>query len=248
MKLYGFPPSPNTWKVRALASYLGVPLELVTQNRLDGLWNEEFKRLLRCAILGQNSPKEPSFEWTVRKAIDCRLLGFRDGAEAVNYVGTHDVEGFRNERLFNFLQNNGVPATEERIKLAFACLLTAVGIPMILAGEEFADQHDFFDEDGNVTQSAGKQINPVNFSRLGDKGNPDTPMRRSIFNYVAHLVKLRTSHDALAVDDAQFIHVDFSEGKRVLVWKRGKRRQDPVVVVANFSDFVTANATSPSGE
>jgi glutathione S-transferase len=27
MKLYGFPPSPNTWKVRALASYLKVPLE-----------------------------------------------------------------------------------------------------------------------------------------------------------------------------------------------------------------------------
>ncbi len=27
MKLYGFPPSPNTWKVRAVAAYLGVPLE-----------------------------------------------------------------------------------------------------------------------------------------------------------------------------------------------------------------------------
>jgi glutathione S-transferase len=28
MKLYAFPPSPNTWKVRAVASYLGIPLEL----------------------------------------------------------------------------------------------------------------------------------------------------------------------------------------------------------------------------
>jgi glutathione S-transferase len=28
MKLYGFPPSPNTWKVRALAAHLGAPLEL----------------------------------------------------------------------------------------------------------------------------------------------------------------------------------------------------------------------------
>jgi glutathione S-transferase len=28
MKLYGFPPSPNTWKVRAVAAYLGVPLDL----------------------------------------------------------------------------------------------------------------------------------------------------------------------------------------------------------------------------
>jgi glutathione S-transferase len=28
MKLYAFPPSPNTWKVRAVAAYLGVPLEI----------------------------------------------------------------------------------------------------------------------------------------------------------------------------------------------------------------------------
>ncbi|MBT5412975.1 MAG: glutathione S-transferase family protein [Rhodospirillaceae bacterium] len=27
MKLYGFPPSPNTWKVRALAAHLDIPLE-----------------------------------------------------------------------------------------------------------------------------------------------------------------------------------------------------------------------------
>jgi glutathione S-transferase len=28
MKLYGFPPSPNTWKVRAAARHIGVPLDL----------------------------------------------------------------------------------------------------------------------------------------------------------------------------------------------------------------------------
>jgi glutathione S-transferase len=28
MKLYGFPPSPNTWKVRAAAAHLGIPLDL----------------------------------------------------------------------------------------------------------------------------------------------------------------------------------------------------------------------------
>ena len=27
MKLYGFPPSPNTWKARAVAAHLGIPLE-----------------------------------------------------------------------------------------------------------------------------------------------------------------------------------------------------------------------------
>src|SRR5581483_8900074 len=28
MKLYGFPPSPNTWKVRAAAAHIGVPLDV----------------------------------------------------------------------------------------------------------------------------------------------------------------------------------------------------------------------------
>lgn len=28
MKLYSFPPSPNTWKVRAVAAYLGIPLDI----------------------------------------------------------------------------------------------------------------------------------------------------------------------------------------------------------------------------
>jgi glutathione S-transferase len=32
MKLYAFPPSPNTWKVRAVAAHLGLPLELVLVN------------------------------------------------------------------------------------------------------------------------------------------------------------------------------------------------------------------------
>ena len=216
---------------------LGVPLELVTQKRLDGLWNEEFKRMLRSVILGQNSEKEPSFEWTVRKLIDCRLLGFRDGAQAVNYVGSHDVEGFRNERLFNFLQNNGVSFTEERIKLAFACLFTAVGIPMIFAGDEFADQHDL------SVSHPPKQRDAVNYDRK------EEPFRRRIFDYVTELVKFRTRSDALAANDTAFIHVDFNGGKRVVCWRRGQpNSSQQVVVVANFSDFVTANASNGFSE
>ena len=212
---------------------LSVPLPLLTQNRLDGLWNEGFKRMVRNAILGHNDSNEPSFEWTVRKMIDCRILGFSDGAEAVNYVGSHDVEGFRNERLFNFLLNNGVVFTEERIKLAFACLLTAVGIPMIFAGDEFADQHDL------SVSNPPKQRDAVNFERV------DEPFRRRIFDYVGRLVKLRTSYEALSLNDTDFIHVDFNDGKRVLVWRRGGSGSNKqVVVVANFSDFVSAGGSN----
>jgi glycosidase len=216
---------------------LAVPILLVTDHRLDGLWNEHFKRMLRHAILGENDEREPSFEWTVRKLIDCRLLGFTDGTQAVNYVGSHDVEGFRNERLFNFLENNGIVFTESRIKLAFVCLLTAVGVPMILAGDEFADSHDL-----GVSSSA-KQRDAVNYSRM------DEPWRRRVFDYVARLVKFRTSATALSVNDTDFIHVDFADGKRVVVWRRGRPGiDDPVVVIANFSDFSTPDADRPAAE
>jgi len=211
---------------------LSEPMALLTQARLDGLWNDKFRALIRAALIGLTEDGL-SFEETVRRAIDCRALSFSDGSQAINYLTSHDVEGFRKERLFNFFSTSGVNDIERRVKLAFACLLTAVGIPMILAGEEFADQHDRFNSQGDVTQDGGKQVDPVDFSRLRDD------WRRRIFEYVARLVKARTELPALSVNDTNFIHTDFNEGKRVLVWQRGNNVQMPVVVVANFSDFVS---------
>jgi len=211
---------------------LSVPRELITQGRLDGLWNEEFKYRARAALLGEPGEKDASFEQTVQRMIDCRLVGFADGAQAVNYLGSHDVEGFRNERLYNFLVNNGVPLTEERIKLGFVCLLTAVGVPMIFAGDEFADEHDL------GTGHPLKQRDAVNFERV------DEDWRRRVFDYVARLVKLRTTSDALCVNDTEFLHTDFADGKRVLAWRRGFAGSDEqVVVVANFSSYLSDNAT-----
>ncbi|HET7019722.1 MAG TPA: alpha-amylase family glycosyl hydrolase [Xanthobacteraceae bacterium] len=233
----GLPAEAADARFLVVGEDLAVPIDLLRQQRLDGLWNEEFKRMVRCAILGQNDAKEPSFEWTVRKLIDCRLIGFADGAQAINYVTSHDVEGFRNERLYNLLNNNGVTDTEPRIKLAFVCLMTAVGIPMIFAGEEFADQHDL------PVVHPEKQIDPVNFDRLQE------PWRRRVFDHVARLVHFRTRSSALAVNDTEFIHVDFNEGKRVLAWQRGRSGvDDPVVVVANFSDFETTRPFDPASE
>src|SRR5262249_31164689 len=211
------------------------PLALLQQNRLDGLWNEHFKRILRNVILGKNDDQEPSFEWSVRKLIDCRLLGFTDGAQAINYTCSHDVGGFRNERLYNFLDNNGVIFKEKQIKLAFACVMTAVGIPMIFAGEEFADQHDL--------PISEKEIDPVNFDRL------EEPWRADIFQYFSRLVRFRTQSAALAVNDTEFLHVDLRDGKRVLAWQRGNPSTgEVVVVVANFSDFGTPDPFNPQSE
>lgn len=122
-----------------------------------------------------------------------------------------------------------------RVKLAFACLLTSVGIPMILAGDEFADENDLFNIKGVVTNQSGKQIDPVDFYRLqGD----DNAWRRQVLDNVKRLIALRKTHPALGVNDTTWLHMDFTPGRRILVWQRGSD-DDPVVVVANFSDFQT---------
>lgn len=219
---------------------LAVKFALLAQQRLDGLWNERFKERVRAAILGRSVDGE-SFEWTVRKMIDCRLLSDGDGSftdlsQSVNYVTSHDVGGFGNERLYTYLGNNGIVEREQRIKLAFACLFTAVGIPMIFAGEEFADDHDLPPTDD------AKQVDPVNFDRLE---GPANEFRRRILAYVARLVRLRTTSNALAMNDTRFVHVDFEGGKRVVAWQRGPDGGGAqVVVVANFSDWGTADPTN----
>lgn len=233
------------------------PLDLLRQGRLHALWHEKFREYIRAALLGQNADGE-SFESTVRKAIDCRAFHYRDLAEAVIYLGTHDVEGFHKERLatmfrYMFPLEDGMSDEQRerrnrevarRVKLGFACLLTAVGIPMILAGDEFADEHDLFDIRGSIANQSGKQVDPVNFSRL--EGS-DNAWRRSVLTHVQRLIALRTTHPALAMNDTEFLHTDFTPGRRVLVWQRG-HAADPVIVVANFSDFETADPFGPSSE
>jgi pullulanase len=216
---------------------LAMPLALVQQHRVDSLWNEYFKRYIRAAITGRTYPDEQDFEEMVKKMVDCRLLGFGDGSQAINYVTSHDVEGYGNERLYNFLNSSGIRETEQRIKLAFACLITAVGVPMILAGEEFADQHDM------PVDGPEKQLDAVNFERRDD------PWRARIVDHVARLIKLRTHYEALWSNETTFIHSDFSEGKRVMAWVRGQPgSRKMVVIVANFSDYVTYNASDRRSE
>jgi glutathione S-transferase len=81
MKLYGFPPSPNTWQVRALAGYLGVPLEFefvdLTKGgaqtpafiainptaRTPALVDGDFKLWETMAIMQYVAGKKPNAAW-----------------------------------------------------------------------------------------------------------------------------------------------------------------------------------------
>ncbi|KAJ2896083.1 glycoside hydrolase family 13 protein [Zalerion maritima] len=220
---------------------LSIPLDLIRTGCLDALWNRRFQTRVRAALLGEGD-YDDDFEWTVRKMLDCKLDGFTDMSQAINYVTSHDVAGRRCERLYNFFENVGIIEKEQRAKLAFACLMTAVRVPMIFAGEEFCDEHDLDIEHE-------RQVDPVNYERLKD------PWRRRVFDYVGVLVRLRQVCPSLQGNDLEIIHTDFREGRRIMTWKR-EAPMDwasgsfywPVIVVANFSDQATPGDTYDAGK
>ena len=81
-------------KFLVVGEELEMPPELLSGERPGRwLWNERFQGLVRAALIGENADGL-NFEDTVRRAIDCRIERvFDDGAQAINYLTSHDVEG-----------------------------------------------------------------------------------------------------------------------------------------------------------
>src|SRR5215204_2770032 len=168
--------------------------------------------------------------------------GFGDLAEAVNYLTSHDVEKEDEARLMNFLigpmlreagqgpgsvadirravDQDGSEALKgvkrralERVRSAFVLLMTAPGIPMFLAGEEFADVHDLDHTDWRL-----KMSDPVDWSR------ENRPGHRALRDAVRDLIRLRTSHPALQRNEIAFFYfhpsIDEDGGTRVFAYCR----------------------------
>jgi pullulanase/glycogen debranching enzyme len=185
--------------------------------------------------------------------------GFADLACSIGYVTSHDVADaprLMNVVLGSILQGQGLgsgdvqnvraivdgtPADSRivgavsfalyRILGVFAILLTSVGIPMFLAGEEFADVHDLDFLDVNT-----KQQDPVQWTRAS------YPRQASLLANITALIKLRTSHAALQRNEIEFFYFhpqfDDNTGPRVFGYARnggsavGSSGQ--VIVLANM--------------
>jgi len=134
-----------------------------------------------------------------------RTHGFRDMAHRVAYCTSHDVEAEHERRLSAFyldrvrgqwdhardrykLDPSTMPPLEElareMIVGSFAVMATCRGIPMFLAGEEFADLHDV--EPWNWRR---KMSDPVDWYRRYEPGHS------RVLDRVKQLIKLRTNPD-----------------------------------------------------
>ena len=196
--------------------------------------------------------------------------GYADLACAVNYATSHDVQAaprMMNVILGPMLQNAGlgdggvsnvktfmdqtqgssgtglIDIAADRIFGVFALILTSVGMPMFLAGEEFGDVHDL---DFNATDP--KQQDPVQWYRATLPSNEALQMR------VGELIKLRTVNPALQRNEINFFYFhpafDTNDGSWVFAYARtngaalGSAGQ--VIVIANvcgqsFPSFAFSN-------
>lgn len=126
-----------------------------------------------------------------------------------------------------------------RVRSAFALLLTSVGIPMFLAGEEFGDCHDLPHSDWQY-----KMSDPVDWQRQYRAGH--VQLRQMIQEFI----NCRRTMSALSRNETSFFYfhpdIDSNDGPRVFAYCRsrgqglGAERQ--VIVVANcgphhFNEF-----------
>ncbi len=111
----------------------------------------------------------------------------------VPFLGNHDTE--------RFLSEDG--ATPDKLKLAFAMLLTMRGMPQIYSGDEIAmpggedpdNRRDFPGGFPGATQSAF-----VPAQR--------TPAQQDMHDWVQHLLQLRAHYAELNAGDEQILHAD----------------------------------------
>lgn len=188
--------------------------------------------------------------------------GFYDLSQAVNYLTSHDVQEENEKRIMNYLLGpllrwyqrpdylehirwiadnvNDAPEQDriahgealERVRSAFVLLLTSVGIPMILAGDEFGDVHDL-----DHTNYRLKMSDPVDWSRRWRSDN-----NKALWNQVRDMIQLRTGHPALLRNELAFFyfHPDFDQldGEAVCAYCRTRGEAlgsaEQIVVVANI--------------
>ncbi len=121
----------------------------------------------------------------------------------------------------------------DQVRSAFVLLMTAVGIPMFLAGEEFADCHDLDHGDWRL-----KMSDPIDWRRA------DQPGHQMVRSLVQALIELRIQHSALHRNEVEFFYLhpslDENYGERVFAYCRtggqalGSSQQ--VMVVVNASE------------
>jgi 1,4-alpha-glucan branching enzyme len=150
--------------------------------------------------------------------------GWNRSDEVINYVTSHD-EGTLNSRF---------GATQEQIKVTAAHLLTAPGIPMMWAGDEFMRMHWGNYHPGGPGQNVREENNRIDWALATTNAG--------LIDYYAALIRLRiqhpTLHRALAEEPGNHFIWNNKDPKTALGYVRKAAPGDhDFVVLVNYQEI-----------
>lgn len=200
--------------------------KLVRETPLDAYWNGDFHHVLDD-VLNQR------WEWEKRDIFRA-IGGFRENGlatatQTVNYSCSHDEVRPEHEIIFYSQKHIALPAgmtvhqlAQAKALLGLVTLLTAPGIPMLYAGQEFG-------EDAPRTID----FQPLHWDKLRQ------PLYHTYFRLIKRLLAARHTHPALASDHICFHHNCFNHEQvvhfdRMFYDEQGEKLVDFVAVALNF--------------
>lgn len=178
---------------------------------MDACWHESFRYFIIPHICGETFEIEK-----LKEVLDPKRQGYETTTNVINYLATHDREHIMRE-----LENRGISgvAAFRRAKLAAVLLMTAMGVPMLWMGEEFAE----------AKRKSEKVTQPKKIAwPLLEK-----PLNHDLFAYYQKLIALRQQNSALSSDNIDFFHEN--PQAKVLTYSRWQA-DSRVIIVTNFSD------------
>lgn len=200
---------------------------LTTETEIDAVWCELFPGVVAEVLAeGWQWEREP-----VAQAIGgCLERGFEAGSQVIKFTANHrTIRPMHDLKFQKFYQVRPGPSVAanygssgdvamRKARLGLLTLMTSVGTPMILAGQEFAE-----DSPNTI------YFNPVDWKMLERQGN------QAHLDFVRRLIQLRHQRPALRGAHIRFTGADFATEKLVQFSRRDESG-DEVVVVLNFDN------------
>jgi 1,4-alpha-glucan branching enzyme len=185
---------------------------------MDGAWHENFYSAMIDHLCNEQFDLE-----RLKSALDAKREGYLGATNVVNYLTNHD-----HNHLMYELGERGIleAAAFKRAKLGAALLMTAMGVPMIWMGEEFAEY-----------KPKAPEQNKIDWTLLENDKN------RSLHDYYRGLIFLRKNNHALYTENIEFFHEQADD--RVLAYTRWNDEGSRVVVIANLSGNYLKDYTIP---
>jgi 1,4-alpha-glucan branching enzyme len=185
---------------------------------MDGAWHENFYSAMIDHLCNEQFDLE-----RLKSALDAKREGYQGATNVVNYLTNHD-----HNHLMYELGERGIleEAAFKRAKLGSALLMTAMGVPMIWMGEEFAEY-----------KPKTPEQNKIDWTLLGNDTN------KGLHDYYQSLIFLRKNNHALFTENIEFFYENLDD--RVLAYTRWNDKGSRVVVIANLSGNFLKDYTIP---